>query len=220
MLVLFRGLNGTDFIIASLAYLLVLIISFTLHEYAHAYVAYKNGDYTPKAQGRLTLNPLAHIDPVGFICAALFCFGWAKPVQTNPLRYRKYRKGLVTTSIAGVLVNFILAFVACGLYLLCFKYITVLNNWTLFVIMFFYTLFSLNISLFVFNLLPIAPLDGFNLIASITKYDNKFVQFMARYGSLILLVILLIGQFTGTSVLSWLIEKISYPIIRFWGLII
>ncbi len=220
MLVLFGHLHGNDFLIASLAYVLVLIISFTLHEFAHAFVAYKNGDYTPKAQGRLTLNPLAHIDPIGFICAALFCFGWAKPVQTNPMRYRKYRKGLVTVSIAGVIVNFVLAFFACGCYLLFARYVAITNYFLLFVLMFFYTMFSLNISLFVFNLLPIAPLDGFNLISAVTKYGNKFVEFMARYGSLILLGILLFGNLFGGSLLGQLIEWISWPIIRFWGLFI
>ncbi len=220
MLVLFNGLHGTDFIVASLAYVLVLLISFTLHEFAHAYVAYKNGDYTPKAQGRLTLNPLAHIDPIGFVCAALFCFGWAKPVETNPLRYRNYRKGLVTTSLAGITANFIIAFVSCGLYMVCARFMAITNYFALFILMFFFTLFSLNISLFVFNLLPIAPLDGFNVIASVTKYDNKFVQFMARYGYFILLALLVISQLFGTNILNYLVTWISYPIVQFWGLII
>ena len=86
--------------------------------------------------------------------------------------------------------------------------------------MLFYTMFLLNISLFVFNLLPIAPLDGFNLIASITNYGNKFVVFMAKYGFIILLAILLIGDLIGNGILATLVNWIAYPISRFWGLII
>lgn len=220
MLVLFRNLKGTDFLIASLAYLIVLLLSFTLHEWAHAYAAYSNGDYTPKAAGRLTINPLAHIDPIGFLCSALFCFGWAKPVPVNPTRFRKYRKGMVLTSIAGVTMNLLLAFVACGAYMLFTKNVVINNYFLLFVQMLFYTMFSLNISLFVFNLLPIAPLDGFNFIAAITSYGNKFVQFMARYGFIILLALLIIGDFAGGSLLARLVYWISYPIVHFWGLII
>ena len=99
----------------SLSLCAVLVISFTLHEFAHALVAYKCGDYTAKAHGRLTINPLAHIDVMGFLCCFLFCFGWAKPVPINPLHFRKYKKGIILTSIAGIIVNIILAFIGCGL---------------------------------------------------------------------------------------------------------
>ena len=220
MLVLFRDLSGTNFLIASLAFVLVLIISFTLHEWAHAYVAYKCGDYTPQLAGRLTLNPLAHIDPIGFVCSALFCFGWAKPVPVNPLRFRNYRKGLALVSIAGVVMNLVIAILSCGAYIAIRKYAVIDSGFMLFVYMFFYTLFALNISLFVFNLLPVAPLDGFNFLASILKYGNKFIMFMARYGFIILFAVLLIGDFFGGSLLGNLVNWISYPIIKFWGLIL
>ena len=220
MLILFRGLSGTEFLIASLAYLVVLIVSLSVHEWAHAFAAYKFGDYTAKEQGRLTLNPLAHIDFMGFICAALFCFGWAKPVPVNPMRFRNYKKGIAWVSIAGVIANFVLAFMACGIFMALDKYVGNTNYFMLFVLMLFYTMFSLNISLFVFNLLPLYPLDGFNFIAAITKYGNAFVSFMYKYGYIILLVMLAINAFVNTSILGTLIKYISYPISRFWGLII
>ena len=220
MLVLFSNLRGSDFLIASLAFLLVLIISFTLHEWAHAYVAYRCGDFTAKAQGRLSVNPLVHIDPVGFICSALFCFGWAKPVPVNPLRFRNFRKGLALVSLAGVTMNLILAFISCGVYVAIVRYADISNNMMLFIYMFFYTMFALNISLFVFNLLPVAPLDGFNFVAAVTKYGNSFVTFMARYGFIILFAILIMGNMFGGSILSLLVRWISYPIVSFWGLIL
>ena len=102
--------EGYEFIYAGIAMLLVLIISLSLHEFGHAYVAYKQGDITPKYQGRVTLNPLAHIDPIGFLCCALFGFGWAKPVEINPLKFRNYKSGIFKVSIAGVTANLILSF--------------------------------------------------------------------------------------------------------------
>ena len=88
-----------------------MLIAFTFHEYAHAYVADKLGDKTPRFQGRLTLNPIAHIDPIGFIAVLIFSFGWAKPVQTNPSAYKNYYKDDLKVSLAGPIANFLVAIV-------------------------------------------------------------------------------------------------------------
>ena len=88
-----------------------MLIAFTFHEYAHAYVADKLGDKTPRFQGRLTLNPIAHIDPIGFIAVLIFSFGWAKPVQTNPSAYKNYHKDDLKVSLAGPIANFLVAIV-------------------------------------------------------------------------------------------------------------
>ena len=220
MLTIFDSLNirGTEFISAGLALLFVLVVSLSLHEFAHAYVAYKQGDDTAKILGRVTINPFAHIDPIGFVCCALFGFGWAKPVPINPIKFRKYRKGLFLTSIAGVTVNLTLSFFGCGLFLLISKYLAVmgLNFFTMFLFYFFQFLYLINLCLFIFNLLPVYPLDGFNCISALTRYDNKFVNFMHKYGTIILIVVL----FFGDALLFQLINWIGTPIELLWSLII
>jgi len=214
MLFYLQSYSGTDFIIVALSYLLVMVLSLCLHEFAHAFAAYKSGDNTPKMQGRISLNPLNHIDPIGIICCAFFGFGWAKPVQINPSNFRDIKKGITWTSIAGVLVNLFLAFIGYGLF--CATTLIVSTNFfVLFLGQFFYFMFIVNISLAVFNLLPIYPLDGFKLVENCSNYNNKYVQFMYRYGNLILIMLIL---FFDTFLIR-LIGYVSRPIILFWNLI-
>lgn len=215
LFVLSQYYQGKEYIIACLLYLLAMVVSFTLHEFAHAYTAYKCGDNTPKFQGRLTLNPIAHIDPIGFIFTALFFIGWAKPVEINPLNFKKYRKGMALTSVMGVITNLIIAFLSCGIYMLILRFGNLANNFIVYTAIFFNVLFTLNVSLAVFNFLPVPPLDGFNFINSITSNENGFVNFMKNYGQWILLIILLIFS----DLLSIIIYWVSTPIVLFWGLI-
>ncbi|MGN0961766.1 MAG: site-2 protease family protein [Christensenellales bacterium] len=205
--------NSIDFLIFAIAYLLVIILSLSLHEFAHAYVAYKNGDETPKFQGRITLNPLKHIDPLGILCCALFGFGWARPVEINPSNFRNIKRGVGWTSVAGVLMNLILAFFGYGFACLT-ALITVQNVFISFLQNFFYYLFIINLSLAVFNILPIYPLDGFKLVENYTKYNNGYVRFMYKYGNWILLAIVIFFD----ELLFSLISIISYPITWFWNL--
>ena len=214
MLFFLQSFKGTDFLIVALAYIIVIVLSLSLHEFAHGYVAYKCGDQTPKLQGRITLNPLKHMDPVGILCCAFFGFGWAKPVQINPTNFRNIKKGIAWTSVSGVLMNLILGFLGYGLFCLT-TLIQSRNFFVLFLQEFFYLLFMLNICLAVFNFLPIYPLDGFKLIEVCTKYNNKYVQFMHKYGNWILLIFIVF--FDG--LLYKLIDLLSYPIIWFWHLI-
>ena len=198
-----------------------LLFAIIGHEIMHGYIALKFGDTTAKDAGRLSLNPLVHIDLVGsiiipaalFIFNAPFLFGWAKPVQYNSDIFRNIKKGIGLTSVAGVLMNLILGFLGCG-----FFYLTLLIPSTslivLFLQRFFYFLFFINISLAVFNVLPIYPLDGFKLVENYTKYDNGYVRFMYRYGSFILLLVLLLAD----KLLYSLITYVALPIELFWGL--
>ncbi|MBE5738445.1 MAG: site-2 protease family protein [Clostridiales bacterium] len=214
MLFFAQGLQGTDFVIASISFILVIVLSLSLHEFAHAFAAYKCGDTTPKIQGRVTLNPFNHIEPVGFVCCALFGFGWAKPVQINPANFRNIKKGSAWTSIAGVLMNLLLGFLGYGLYcLVCLStadtlFVTLILN-------FCYYLFFINICLAVFNILPIYPLDGFRFVETLTKYNNGYVNFMHKYGNIILIIFIVFFD----SLLITLINYICTPIILFWNLI-
>ncbi|MBE5758097.1 MAG: site-2 protease family protein [Clostridiales bacterium] len=206
--------EGVEFIKVSIAFLCAIIIALSLHEFAHAYVAYKCGDNTPKMQGRVSINPLKHIDPVGFVCCALFGFGWARPVQVNPNNFRNIKKGQGWTSVAGVLMNLFLGFIGCGLYTALSNF--AVNNALFDVLLYFlYFTFFINICLAVFNILPIYPLDGFKLVENYTKYGNGYVNFMYRYGNLILLAVVLLFS----ELLSMLISFIVLPISLFWGLI-
>ena len=215
MITLINQLRGVELLVVSVALALVLVMSFTLHEFAHAMTAYKCGDYTPKSDNRLTLNPIYHLDPIGFLCCFLFCFGWAKPVRINPINFKHYKKDMFLVSIAGVLTNLALALVFSFLFVLLSRF-EITNYYAMFILYFCNFAYVINISLFVFNLLPVYPLDGFNAINALTKYDNKFVLFMQKYGSYILLFILLFCS----PVIEYIVRAIEYPILKLWTLIL
>lgn len=206
--------RGIDYIIFAMAYLLAILLALSLHEFAHAYVAYKSGDNTPKLQGRVSINPMKHLDPIGIICCALFGFGWARPVQINPANFRNVKKGIGWTSIAGVLMNLILSFVGYGLFCVTTLF-SATNGLVFFLQEFCYYLFFINLCLAVFNILPIYPLDGFKLVENYTRYNNGYVKFMYQYGNLILILFILFFD----NLLIRLISILSRPITWFWHLI-
>lgn len=172
-----------------------ILIAMVLHEWAHGYVSYKLGDPTPKTDGRLSLNPLKHIDPVGAIMLLICGFGWAKPVEVNYNYYKDAKKGMALTAIAGPMMNFVIAIIS----IILFKHILPITFLTV--------LATINISLGVFNLIPIPPLDGSKVMAMFLPNDiyNKYMQ-VERFGFYILLAIMALG--VGSSVLNTLIETV------------
>ncbi len=186
------------------AYLGAILLAIIMHETAHGYIAMKNGDYTAKFCGRLSLNPVKHFDPIGFLMLAFVGFGWAKPVPIDPNNFRSSKKGMITVSIAGVVTNLILATVSAillALFLLLVKAIAATVATSLFLRYFvilveYFFLYSIiiNLTLMAFNILPIYPLDGFRIVETLTKPNNKYVTFMRRYGVMVLFGLLILGN--------------------------
>ena len=192
-----------------IAFLSSATLAICLHEYAHGYAAYKLGDPTAKDNDRLTLNPLAHFEPVGLIMFLLVGFGFARPVPINPYNFRNYRKGMLITAFAGVFANLLqmLAGFAMmvGFGYLYYGYNTEITTlYYVYYLMFYFSLYwtLLNAVLIAFNLLPIFPLDGFRVVEALSKSENGYIRFMRRYGSYILIGIVVIGFF---------FERISIP---------
>lgn len=167
--------------------LFCLILSLTFHEYGHAIVARWYGDDTAEQQGRLTLNPLAHLDPLGLLMVVFIGFGYARPVPTDPRNYRS-RWGVLSVAAAGPLMNLILAFLTINLY--AFGYT---QGWPMFqgqgAYTFFVFLASINMLLMVFNLIPIGPLDGHYILPYFLPRGlaRRFMVLNHRYGSWLLL---------------------------------
>ena len=166
-------MNITQIKIYALSALAALVI-LTLHEFAHGYAAYKMGDNTAKNLGRLTFNPLKHLDVMGVVCMILFRFGWAKPVPVNPRNFKNPKRGFAIVALAGPITNIILGFISAGLYLLMYRALIPLNyesellfNLAVNGLLFLKLFFMINVGLGIFNLLPIPPFDGSRLVHAI-----------------------------------------------------
>lgn len=156
-----------------------VLIAITFHEFAHGYAAYKLGDDTAKNQGRLSLNPVAHLDPIGTVLLLVAGFGWGKPVEVNPRNYTRkmsMEKGEAIVSIAGPLMNFIIAIICTLIYCAMYKFasLTFLSSTVGYVILLLLSsTISINIGLGIFNLIPLPPLDGSKVIMPFLPYKAK-----------------------------------------------
>ncbi|MBS3872865.1 MAG: site-2 protease family protein [Firmicutes bacterium] len=199
-----------------------LLLALTVHEFAHAYVSHRLGDPTPKWQGRLTLNPIAHIDPVGFLMIMFFRFGWGKAVEIDPKYYRNRRQGMVLVSVAGPAANIVTAFVLVVAHIL----VMILNPAQMggFVGELLSTAISLNIFLAVFNLLPIPPLDGSKILAGLLpgKYSYRFQSFTNQWGMLLLLVVVMTGitSYTVLPIGGFLLDMMYGVVLAFVGIFV
>ena len=204
----FRGID-LDRIIQWAMYAVAALIAICVHESAHGLSAYWLGDDTAKRQGRISLNPLHHLDPFGFLMMVVAHFGWAKPVPVNPYRMTKIKNpkvGMALTAAAGPISNILLALIfgllmqisGIGFYEKLYSGAIGVHNFRYYVFLFFTINFLLNTGLAIFNLIPISPLDGSKILAIVLP-DRAYRQLMQyeRYGFLILMGLLFLGWLDG-----------------------
>ena len=176
VLVLLNVLSGGRSIEGIILALPGVIVAMTFHEFAHAWMATKLGDDTPRLQGRLNLNPMSHIDPVGIICLALLGFGWGRPVQINSRNFDgKYSlsKAEAMVAAAGPVMNFIISFLFLIIYGVFGLTVTTITSTTRIISSIIISIISVNIGLGVFNLIPIYPLDGSKVLSHFLSYKAK-----------------------------------------------
>lgn len=184
------------------------LIALSVHEFSHGYVSYKLGDPTAKNLGRLTLNPIKHIDIIGLICMVFFRFGWAKPVPVNSRYYKKPRRDMALVAAAGPLSNILMALIGVVFYeLIGIIPIPPDNNTVFYIVLtaysFFYCFASLNIYLAIFNLIPVPPLDGSRIFYIFLPTKVYFgIMKYERYIMIVLIVLMFFGVFSHT--VGWL----------------
>jgi len=183
----------------------VLLFAITIHEYAHGRAALAFGDSTAKNAGRLTMNPISHLDPIGAICLFLFNFGWAKPVPVNIRYFKNIRNDTILMALAGPVTNLATAF-AAGILMRYFLFPS-----EVYIKILLYMII-MNAGLGLFNLLPIPPLDGSHVLENLLPYSmgQKFRE-ASRYAPMVLILILLIDNFTNVNILG---RVLSYPIFK------
>ena len=188
----------------------VLMFALCFHEFSHAYIAYMLGDDTAQRQGRLTLNPLAHLDPIGSLMILIVGCGWAKPVPVNPLNLRDRHTGMMKVAFAGPASNLLLAFIGGGIVRVVNGFHIPVNETFSHVIYFF---LYINIALAIFNLIPVAPLDGSQIFGSIIGRKNPELAWkLQANGPKILLGLIVFGMITGYSIIGAIIT----PFIKFF----
>lgn len=196
-----------------------LLVAITFHEFAHAFAADKLGDDTPRRQGRLTLNPMSHLDPVGSMLLLFAGFGWGKPVQINPRNFDRnvsMQKGEAIVSVAGPLMNIVLAFLFTIIYFLVYKLASpafLLSQTGMIVAILFQTTIFTNIGLGVFNLIPLPPLDGSKIFINFMPYNAR--NWIMKYEQVFYIIFLVIWLFgLAGYIISPIVNAIASGI--FW----
>lgn len=200
-----------QWLINTLVWLPAILIALTFHEFAHGLVADRLGDRTPYYQGRLTLNPLPHIDWIGFLMLIIFKFGWAKPVQVDPRNFNRVspKTGMMLVSLAGPGMNMLLALIGMFLYKLIIPLES--SQWAGLLVPLLPPLIYINLILAAFNLIPVPPLDGSKILAGILPDSGaRLIYSLEQYGPLILLLL----------IVTDVVGKILWPLVNFlYGLL-
>lgn len=212
--------NPIDWLMGMLLSLPAIIIGLSFHEFGHAVAAYKLGDMTPKYQGRVTLNPVAHIDPFGFLCLMIAGFGWGVPVQIDMRNFKNPRRDGLIVSIAGVVMNLVIAIVAAGILKLFFEFATEFISYSYMggvVLQILVNIVFINLVLMIFNLLPIPPLDGFGIVTELFNLRSTELYYKIYDKGFLILMILIILDVTDL-VLSPLVKLCWHILVVMFGL--
>lgn len=195
-----------------------ILLALTFHEYMHGYVAYRLGDTTARDQGRLSFNPLVHLDPIGTLMIFLVHFGWAKPVPVNPYNLNNPKKDMIWVSVAGPAANMTLALIS-GIIIRIFQAGAIAGlsrsvQEPLMTMVFFSM--QINIALAFFNLIPIPPLDGSKILAGILPQEqHHIIDWLERYGAFVLMGLILFGFITNVSIIGFVLR----PFIKFFSML-
>lgn len=186
-----------DWIMHKTLVLPAILIGLSFHEFAHAEVANLLGDPTAKNMGRVTINPLAHFDPFGFLALLFLGFGWGIAVPYNPNNLKHRRSGEILIGVAGVAMNLLIAIVSGGIYVAMYKhgfYASLGGGMGNIVALMVFYIMDVNLVLMIFNLIPIPPLDGFGILESLFNFrSNNVIEFLRRNGFLIMMMLILLG---------------------------
>ncbi len=187
--------NLRNYLVSYLYLIPAILICLSIHEYSHGLAAYRLGDYTAKNDGRLSLNPIRHIEPLGLLCLLVFRFGWGKPVQVNYSNLKNPRRDIAIVALAGPVSNFILSFIL--LILSAFVILLPSNSVMNTILTFLLYTTVLSAGLGVFNLIPVPPLDGSKVLFSLIKADISRVNKYSQYIQILFLVLLFLGYLYG-----------------------
>ena len=189
--------NPMDWVMDKVMIIPAIVIGLTFHEFAHAFVAYRLGDQTPKLQGRVTLNPMAHIDWMGLAALFFVGFGWGQPVQIDPYQFRHRRRDELLVSAAGVAMNLLLAIVftfVAKAYMIAVGNAVASSGFAEGIFQMILYIVQINLVLMIFNLIPVPPLDGFNILAEIFNFGQSELYWrIYSYGNWILVALIVFG---------------------------